>query len=101
MGSRGTRSGRILLAVAIIATALAACGRKGPLEPPLSPAEIAARQQAAEKARAEGRPVPEYGDADEDSDGAGLFAPPRPRPAHERTRGYTVPKEPFVLDPLL
>jgi predicted small lipoprotein YifL len=53
----------------------------------------------AQANRTEGEPAP---DADEDELPSIVPSPaPTPRSSASRKRGYVVPKEPFVLDPLL
>jgi predicted small lipoprotein YifL len=87
-------SGRIVLIAGLLAASLAACGRRGPLEAPLTQAELAAQQQGAQ--------TQQQGALDDDDatvQGAGITVPvPTPR---RRSRALTVPQEPFILDPLL
>lgn len=123
--------GRALLAASLLAFALTACGRRGPLEPPPDPAAVAAQKQrderrqrqqsgaradqlapegatavetkippAVETSRVEGEPpAPE----DDDNELPSMFptATPAPKPSTGRKRGFVIPKEPFILDPLL
>ena len=89
--SLSSAPGRALLLAALLVLALGACGRRGSLEAPLTAAE-AARQQSAQA-----RQVQE----DADDDEAQGVVVPTPTPARRRSRSYTVPKEPFILDPLL
>jgi predicted small lipoprotein YifL len=86
---------RSLLVAGLLILALSACGRRGPLEAPLSPAELAAQQQ-----RGETRAAGQRAQVDDDEDAQGVVAVPVPT-ARRRTRAYTVPSEPFILDPLL
>ena len=84
-------SGRALLVAALLVLALAACGRRGSLEAPLTAAE-AAQQQSAQARQVQ---------ADADDDEARDVVVPSPTPPRRRSRSYTIPKEPFILDPLL
>lgn len=88
---------RVLCLAGLMALALAACGRRGALEPPPDPSVPQAQGQTAGTATA----------ADDDETD-GLNTPgstlPSPVGTPRRTgaaRGYTIPKEPFILDPLL
>lgn len=65
-----------------MALALAACGRRGALEPPPDP--NAPKQQV-------------QSDADDNA----VVASPIPGGAKKRPKGITVPNRPFLLDPLL
>ncbi|KLK90956.1 hypothetical protein AA309_22475 [Microvirga vignae] len=72
---------RAALVAGLIVLGLSACGRRGALEPPPDGSAPQAQPQGA-------------------ADQATLPSPvgtPRSRP----NRGYTIPKEPFILDPLL
>ena len=110
-----TLAGRMALVAGLIALALAACGRRGPLEPPPEPTVQAPR------ARAGGAPPPgaassqitlqsqgatagqDTSDSSEEEQAAAnpvLPVVPTP-PTRAPRRGYVVPKEPFILDPLL
>ncbi len=84
----------LILAIALMATGLSACGRRGPLEPPPvasggAPVVPAAQPQDEDDA-----------DANSPMDAIPSVAPP---PSQDRAsrRGFTVPKRPFILDPLL
>jgi predicted small lipoprotein YifL len=122
---------RALATASLIVLALAACGRRGPLEAPLDPATAAAQRQreeirrqrqggpaaanptgaavagqteippVAEARRSEGTPpVPDEDDADELP--SNIAPTPIPTPQNGgRKRGVTIPKDPFILDPLL
>ena len=86
-------SGRALLIAGLIVLSLAACGRRGAPEAPLTAAELAAQQQGQQRQAAA---------ADDDDDEAGNAAVMTPVPTpRRRSRAYTIPKEPFILDPLL
>ena len=110
---------RCLLA-AVLVLAAAACGRRGALEaPPGASAAIAAPDRAAAKpargARTASQPVASGAslagntldtpddEADEPEFNGGVA--PIPTPAtpgtRKRGRGFTIPKEPFILDPIL
>jgi predicted small lipoprotein YifL len=71
---------RAVLVCGLIVLGLSACGRRGALEPPPGPAGAQAQPETTEQSTL---PSP--------------VGTPRPKPS----RGYTVPKEPFILDPLL
>jgi predicted small lipoprotein YifL len=84
--------GRALIIAGLIALSLAACGRRGAPEAPLTAAELAAQQQGQQRQAAA------TDDDDEVSNAAVMTPVPTPR---RRSRTYTVPQEPFILDPLL
>ncbi|WP_445505272.1 LPS translocon maturation chaperone LptM [Microvirga sp. G4-2] len=71
---------RIALVAGALVLGLSACGRRGALEPPPDGSAPEAQQGAADQATL---PSP--------------VGTPRSKP----NRGYTIPKEPFILDPLL
>lgn len=111
--------------------ALPACGRRGPLEAPPDASAPAPTTRSGKPAPADKRlrpgttsqraqPVapastlatqsagivadsPDGPDTDEDDDPeqGSLLVNPQPMPSKKRGRAYTVPKEPFILDPLL
>ena len=84
-------SRRALLIAGLVVLSLAACGRRGAPEAPLTAAEISAQQRQQQQAAA--------ADDDDEADNAAVMTPvPTPR---RRSRAYTIPKEPFILDPLL
>ena len=85
-------SGRALLIAGLIVLSLAACGRRGAPEAPLTAAELAAQQQGQQRQAAA---------ADDDDDEAGNAVMTPVPTARRRSRAYTIPKEPFILDPLL
>jgi predicted small lipoprotein YifL len=87
--------GRALVIAGMVALALAACGRRGAPEAPLTSAEIAARQQSAPTRQPVGQARLD------DDDEVRETIVPTPALPRRRSRGYTVPKEPFILDPLL
>lgn len=114
---------------AILLLALPACGRRGPLEAPPDasapaptrsgkPAPADRRLRAgttSERAPAASASTlatrstgtvadtPDGPDTDDDDDPeqGSLLVNPQPTPSKKRGRAYTVPKEPFILDPLL
>ena len=93
-------SGRALLMAGVLVLALSACGRRGPLEAPLTLAEQAAQQQSAQARQARQQAAAE--EADEEEIGRRQVLVPNPNPApRRRSRAYTIPNEPFILDPLL
>jgi len=88
---------RIPLMAGLVALGLGAYGRRGPPEAPpvaVAPAQTGARVSTV----AAGAPAA----ADEGEAGEALTTVvPTPRPARNPRRGYTIPTEPFILDPLL
>ncbi|HEX8166683.1 MAG TPA: lipoprotein [Beijerinckiaceae bacterium] len=122
---------RALAAASLVVLALAACGRRGPLEAPPDAAAAAAQRQreevrlqrqggsaaatptgaavagqteipaVAQARRSEGTP-PEPDEDDADELPSNIAPTPIPTPqSGGRKRGVTIPKEPFALDPLL
>ncbi len=80
---------RLVLVAGVLAFGLTACGRRGALEPP----PAAAVPAGATQARAE---------AEDETPDTLLPSPaPAPSTARQQRRGYTIPKDPFILDPLL
>jgi predicted small lipoprotein YifL len=81
---------RLLLVTGLVICALAGCGRRGGLEAPPDPAVTAqpARQ-------VQGQTV------DDDEERNEVVPTPAPTPPRRRARDYTIPKQPFILDPLL
>lgn len=71
---------RISLVATALVLALAACGRRGPLEPPPDPS--APKQQKAD-------------------DSEQSLLPTASPTGRKKAKGYTVPNQPFILDPLL
>ena len=107
---------KILAACGLVALAVSACGRRGALEPPQTSAPAAA--QAASGTVSGRRTLPVsvgLGGGAPEPDAAAVRAgdelsaaavPPGGTDAPVETsrgarRGYRVPKEPFILDPLL
>ncbi|MDB5592010.1 hypothetical protein [Enterovirga sp.] len=103
-----------LLMAGVMVLGLGACGRRGQPEPPSSAAPSAS---ATGRAAVPGDARPNAGalatspasrtqltvddETDEEDPNAGVSPQPTPVPARRRSRAYTVPKEPFILDPLL
>ena len=85
---------RLILLAGLLAISLPACGRRGAPEAPLTTAEVAAQQQSGQARRAQA-------DDDGDDDGVRAVTVPTPTAPRRRSRAYTIPKEPFILDPLL
>lgn len=90
--SGATRSALIVLALGL---ALAGCGRRGALE---APPNAAAQQAQAGDSQRTGAVV--GGDEDDDSNDS-VVASPIPGGQKKRPKGITIPKRPFILDPLL
>jgi predicted small lipoprotein YifL len=99
----------ILIAGAVL-IALAACGRRGALEaPPDTSATPPGPPSQASRTARPGRPDTETVPAataadDEDTEESEIAQQivPTPVPTNRRrSRSYTIPKEPFLLDPLL
>lgn len=108
----------------LAALTVAGCGRRGPLEPPGGQAAVSPPSGAGVAADARVRPAtrakvtttapattlttrgadvvadsPDSPDDDEEEDTTQTVSPiPTPK---KRVRAYSVPKEPFILDPLL
>jgi|UPI00068B2606 predicted small lipoprotein YifL len=79
--------GRTLLVVGLLGVALAACGRKGPLEAP--PNVSGAVDLPDNQIGAQSNDVSDYGSAS-------VLAKPA-----KANRAITVPEKPFLLDPLM
>jgi predicted small lipoprotein YifL len=119
---------RPLVTASLIVLALAACGRRGPLEAPPDPAAAAQQRQREEIRRqrqggtapgaavagqteippiATARrseatpPVPGEDDEEEEALPSSIAPTPIPTPTGGRKRGIVVPNTPFILDPLL
>lgn len=120
------RAMRLALLAGAVALALGACGRRGRPEPPPDPAAPAATQkqgvsgkvQAGGRGGAVSRTEPETtpttltnrplaatqntSDDDDEEDDPSAGVSPQPTPTgRKRVRAYQVPKQPFLLDPLL
>ena len=118
-------AGRLALIAGLILLGLTACGRRGSLEPPPDPAALAAEQRRAAARQqggrvspvsvpsSEARPAVEGeanppGQAQVNDGGLGdepgaesLIPTATPTGAGRRRRPFVIPKEPFILDPLL
>lgn len=94
---------RALIVASLVVVALAACGRRGPLEPPPDPAAAAAqKQKQALRQQRQGASQPIFGEDEPEELPSNIAASPIPTPSSRSgKRGYTIPKDPFVLDPLL
>ena len=96
--------GRTFLIAGLVVLALQACGRRGP---PEAPPEVSVAPTPQRGARALATPAAGPGpsqagsELDDDEVETGPVVVPNPRPARNAKRGYTIPKEPFILDPLL
>jgi predicted small lipoprotein YifL len=100
----------VCLAASILTLGLSGCGRRGPLEaPPAAGAPAAARQAAARPVPASPATLPQQGTLDTPEDETdeqeqvvqNVVPTPAAPGSRKRNRGYTIPKEPFILDPLL
>ena len=100
----------VCLAASILTLGLSGCGRRGPLEaPPAAGAPAAARQVAARPVPASPATLPQQGTLDTPEDETdeqeqvvqNVVPTPAAPGSRKRNRGYTIPKEPFILDPLL
>jgi predicted small lipoprotein YifL len=98
---------RSMLVVIVLAVAVSACGRRGPLEPPpRAAAAQAGQQQAAQQPLAPGDQVadldgnPDVAEA-RSIDGAPTLPGVSPQRSGRRPPPITPPKRAFVLDPLL
>lgn len=89
---------RTALVILALGLALAACGRRGALQPPPAP-EGQQQTQAGEGQRT--GVVVANGDDEDDDDSASVVSSPVPGGAKKRAKGITIPKKPFILDPLL
>ena len=102
----------VLLVVGLLALALSACGRRGALEAPPSPAALRQASQPQGPVGRNGRPAgaPSQGtpapadpvvEEEEDSLLPDVLRQPSQTSDPQRRRNYTIPKQPFILDPLL
>jgi predicted small lipoprotein YifL len=80
----------VLFVLLVLTSALAACGRRGPLEQPTLSGQKPQTQTGSEAEEDENRMPP-----------GGFVPSPVPTPRSKQTRGYTIPQKPFLLDPLL
>jgi predicted small lipoprotein YifL len=84
-------AGRAVLLAGALALALSACGRRGPLEPPGAQAAGAAPAAAGTTVEPE----------EERRQAGATIGSPAPGGRNAVRRGFTVPQQPFILDPLL
>lgn len=75
---------RALLIAGALVLSLSACGRRGALEAPPDPSAVKAEQSSAEQ-----------------PEGQGTLPSPVGTPRSKPNRAYTIPKDPFILDPIL
>ena len=105
-------TGRAILIAGLVTLALAGCGRRGALEPPPGPvvqappgARDARRPLGAVPSQVslQGQGASPGSEVSEDDEPVSVVPSPvpTPPPTRSRNRGYVVPKEPFILDPLL
>ncbi|WP_246102023.1 LPS translocon maturation chaperone LptM [Methylobacterium terricola] len=116
---------RTLVLLGLIAVSAAACGRRGPLEPPPAAAPAVQPRAGGAGGQADGTARPRTGaaavntlpggvglqagsaapDPEDELPAAAVAAPtgiPAPTESSSRRRkGYAIPKGPFPLDPLL
>jgi predicted small lipoprotein YifL len=97
MSSFTFSAGRTLVLAAAVALALAACGRRGPPEAPPD-ASVPQQRTTAVGPGPTGAGVDTVDDGEEEVVATPV---PTPRPARNGRRGYTIPQDPFILDPLL
>jgi predicted small lipoprotein YifL len=91
---------RALMVAGLLVLGLTACGRRGALEAPPDPstAQKAAAKQTAGQASGQ---TTGPGQTDEEAEDSTLPSPvATPRKSNSK-RGYVIPKEPFILDPIL
>ena len=91
----------LVAAALLVALAVSACGRRGPLEAPGAAAAPAPQPSAASAIEGQSNPPGRAQVDDGDSGQEGLLASPIPTPPRGRRRGYTVPETPFALDAIL
>lgn len=114
-----TRVLTLPLAIALVALAVTACGRRGALESPdagvkpqrsatqaPAPARAGARQRTPGTGRDDGSPEPDPLAVQAGDELPASAIPPSGTDAPVETgrgakRSYRIPKEPFLLDPLL
>lgn len=95
-------SARWATALCILTVALAGCGRRGALEAPGSAAPPTLGRNAAARPAAPGTVSPNSvsPNSEEEDVAAAAFVSPQPSPPR-RSRAFSVPNQPFILDPLL
>jgi predicted small lipoprotein YifL len=91
---------RAVMVAGLIVLTLAACGRRGALEAPPDPS--AAQKPAAKQAAAQpGSQATGPGQTDEEEADSTVPSPVGTPRRSNAKRGYVIPKEPFILDPIL
>ncbi len=114
MSLPSSSAGRSLVLMALLVLALSACGRRGRLEAPPDPIAVAAEQQRqAERDRLKGQKGKQaaaseapsraaQAEDDDEEEATGPVIAPTPAPRNKTPRrGFIIPKDPFILDPLL
>jgi predicted small lipoprotein YifL len=115
--SAARRPALVCLAALLLAGGLAACGRRGPLEAPPNASARPAGGSTGTRATTTSGPTgpaklatqPQAGTTDTPEDEVqadpadSVLPTPTPAPPGTRRRGraFDVPKEPFILDPIL
>ncbi len=89
---------RTIIFVGVIAVSVSACGRRGALEAPPDPNAVIAQKSAKKDQPTSKAQSVDNKDDDDDSDND-LSAPVGQ--AKKRPKGFVIPKDPFILDPLL
>lgn len=96
---------RAMLVAVLLVLGLSACGRRGALEAPPDPstaAKPAASQSSAKAAGGDaGGPAAGPGQTEEEEADGTLPSPVGTPRRSNAKRGYVIPKEPFILDPIL
>jgi predicted small lipoprotein YifL len=90
---------RASLVAGLLILGLAACGRRGALEAPPDPAVAKTSSQPTAASAAQQAAGPGQTD-DEEAENTLPSPVGTPRRSNAK-RGYVIPKEPFILDPLL
>jgi predicted small lipoprotein YifL len=105
-------AGRVLLLAGGLVLALSACGRRGQLEAPPDPAVPRAQPsqpkagaatgapRVARTAAASGEGAEDITDEGDETNAQAVLPGVNPAP-RRRSRAIVIPKEPFILDPLL
>jgi predicted small lipoprotein YifL len=87
---------RTVMMVILLAGVVSACGRRGPLEPPPDPSAPKVEQGKDKKAKGQTASSSDKDDGDDDGEITAPVGQAKKRPRH-----FVIPKEPFILDPLL
>lgn len=91
----------VVFTLCVLTLGAAGCGRRGALEAPSGapqPSTVSATPTTL--ATRPGAVLTDSPDSETDDGATATFVSPQPNPTR-RQRGYTVPKDPFILDPLL